>query len=140
MPFLGDEYRTQLWTQAFTFAIAAMSLDLVWGYTGIPDLGHSVWFGIGALTVGPDDHQVSDTGLVAGSGRHRDHLRAGGDRGHGGRGIVGGIVAWYSFPSRAANPFYIGIVGLALVHRDPAALHTIARHHRRRERSLRLCL
>jgi len=29
VPFLGNEYRTQLWTQAFTYAIAAVSLDLV---------------------------------------------------------------------------------------------------------------
>src|SRR6185437_8739337 len=68
VPFLGNEYRTQLWTQAFTFAIAAVSLDLVWGYTGIPDLGHSVWFGIGALTVGLMTTTVSDTGLVLESG------------------------------------------------------------------------
>ncbi len=114
VPWLGSEYRTQLWTQAFTFAIAAISLDLVWGYTGIPDLGHSVWFGIGALTVGLMTTSVSDTGLV---------LEAGGTAltyilavivGTVAAGIVGGIVAWYAFPSRGANPFYIGVVGLAL--------------------------
>ena len=114
VPWLGSEYRTQLWTQAFTFAIAAISLDLVWGYTGIPDLGHSVWFGIGALTVGLMTTSVSDTGLV---------LEAGGTAltyilavivGTVAAEIVGGIVAWYAFPSRGANPFYIGVVGLAL--------------------------
>lgn len=114
VPWLGSEYRTQLWTQAFTFAIAAVSLDLVWGYTGIPDLGHSVWFGVGALTVGLMTTTVSDTGLV---------LEAGGTAltyvlaiavGTVAAGITGGIVAWYSFPSRGANPFYIGVVGLAL--------------------------
>jgi branched-chain amino acid transport system permease protein len=114
VPSLGSEYRTQLWTQAFTFAIAAISLDLVWGYTGIPDLGHSVWFGIGALTVGLMTTSVSDSGLV---------LEAGGTTltyifaavvGTVAAGIIGGIVAWYSFPSRGANPFYIGVVGLAL--------------------------
>jgi branched-chain amino acid transport system permease protein len=114
VPWLGSEYRTQLWTQAFTFAIAAISLDLVWGYTGIPDLGHSVWFGIGALTVGLMTTTVSDTGLV---------LEAGGTAltyilavivGTVAAGIAGGIVAWYAFPSRGANPFYIGVVGLAL--------------------------
>jgi len=114
VPWLGSEYRTQLWTQAFTFAIAAVSLDLVWGYTGIPDLGHSVWFGVGALTVGLMTTTVSDTGLV---------LEAEGTAltytfaiivGTVAAGIIGGIVAWYSFPSRGANPFYIGVVGLAL--------------------------
>lgn len=114
VPWLGSEYRTQLWTQAFTFAIAAVSLDLVWGYTGIPDLGHSVWFGVGALTVGLMTTTVSDTGLV---------LSAGGTAltyvlaiivGTIAAGITGGVVAWYSFPSRGGNPFYIGVVGLAL--------------------------
>jgi branched-chain amino acid transport system permease protein len=114
VPWLGSEYRTQLWTQAFTFAIAAVSLDLVWGYTGIPDLGHSVWFGVGALTVGLMTTTLSETGLV---------LEAGGTTltymlaivvGTVVAGIIGGIVAWYSFPSRGANPFYIGVVGLAL--------------------------
>ncbi len=114
VPWLGSEYRTQLWTQALTFAIAAISLDLVWGYTGIPDLGHSVWFGVGALTVGLMTTTVSETGLV---------LEAGGTAltytlaiviGTVAAGIIGGVVAWYSFPSRGANPFYIGVVGLAL--------------------------
>jgi branched-chain amino acid transport system permease protein len=114
VPWLGSEYRTQLWTQALTFAIAAISLDLVWGYTGIPDLGHSVWFGVGALTVGLMTTTVSETGLV---------LEAGGTAltyvlaitiGTVAAGVIGGVVAWYSFPSRGANPFYIGVVGLAL--------------------------
>ncbi len=114
VPFIGDEYRTQLWTQAFTFAIAAVSLDLVWGYTGIPDLGHSVWFGIGALTVGLMTTTVSDTGLVVEAGGTAITYVLAVVVGTIAAAIAGGIVAWYSFPSRAANPFYIGIVGLAL--------------------------
>ncbi|MGH6989065.1 MAG: branched-chain amino acid ABC transporter permease, partial [Stellaceae bacterium] len=114
VPFGVDEYRVVLITQAFTFAIAAISLDLVWGYAGIPDLGHSVWFGIGALTVGLMTTKVSDTGLV---------LQAGGTLGTYllailvgtiAAAVIGGVIAWYAFPSRGANPFYIGVVGLAL--------------------------
>jgi len=114
VPFLGNEYRTQLWTQAFTFAIAAVSLDLVWGYTGIPDLGHSVWFGIGALTVGLMTTTVSDTGLVLESGGTAGTYIFAIALGTVIAAIAGAVVAWYAFPSRGANPFYIGIVGLAL--------------------------
>jgi len=34
------------------FAILALGLDLIWGYTGILSLGHGVFFGLGAYAVG----------------------------------------------------------------------------------------
>jgi len=34
------------------FAILALGLDLIWGYTGILSLGHGVFFGIGAYCIG----------------------------------------------------------------------------------------
>ena len=34
------------------FAILAIGLDLIWGYTGILSLGHGVFFGLGAYAVG----------------------------------------------------------------------------------------
>lgn len=41
-----------LLTQALIFAIVAMSLDVLLGYTGLPSLGHAAYFGMGAYTVG----------------------------------------------------------------------------------------
>ena len=35
-----------------TFAILALGLDLIWGYTGILSLGHGVFFGLGAYCMG----------------------------------------------------------------------------------------
>ncbi|MBU6433976.1 MAG: urea ABC transporter permease subunit UrtC, partial [Nitrospirae bacterium] len=35
-----------------SFAILALGLDLIWGYTGILSLGHGVFFGIGAYCIG----------------------------------------------------------------------------------------
>lgn len=40
-----------LLTQAIIFAIVAMSLDVLLGYTGLPSLGHAAYFGVGAYTV-----------------------------------------------------------------------------------------
>lgn len=34
------------------FAILALGLDLIWGYTGILSLGHGVFFGLGAYCIG----------------------------------------------------------------------------------------
>jgi branched-chain amino acid transport system permease protein len=39
-------------TKIFIFAIFAMSLDLIWGYTGLFSLGHAAFFGVGGYTSG----------------------------------------------------------------------------------------
>ena len=39
-------------TKILIFALLAMSLDLIWGYTGLWSLGHASLFGVGAYTTG----------------------------------------------------------------------------------------
>jgi branched-chain amino acid transport system permease protein len=41
-----------LLTQALIYAVFAMSLDLLLGYTGLPSLGHAAYFGVAAYVVG----------------------------------------------------------------------------------------
>jgi len=50
-PFLSA-YWIGLLTQMVILAILAMSLDLLLGYTGLPSLGHSGFFGVAAYGVG----------------------------------------------------------------------------------------
>lgn len=38
--------------KVFVFAIFAMSLNLIWGYTGLISLGHAAYFGVAGYTVG----------------------------------------------------------------------------------------
>jgi branched-chain amino acid transport system permease protein len=117
---LVGDYQIQLLTQAFIFGLAAVSLDVTWGYTGIPDLGHALWFGIGALAVGMTTTTISSTGLVTSFN---------GGVGHYALGIVIGIavaliialaVGRFSFFSTArdvlagASQFYVAVVTLAL--------------------------
>jgi branched-chain amino acid transport system permease protein len=52
VPFLASEYWINILTQGLIFAVLAMSLDLLLGYTGLPGLGHAAFFGMGAYTVG----------------------------------------------------------------------------------------
>src|SRR5919108_4952509 len=49
-PFLPS-YPLTLCTQALIFAMLAMSLDLLLGYTGLPSLGHAAYFGVAAYAV-----------------------------------------------------------------------------------------
>ena len=53
--FLGlgtSNYWTGLLTQGYTFAILALTADVLWGLTGILTFGSSAMFGIGAYAVG----------------------------------------------------------------------------------------
>jgi branched-chain amino acid transport system permease protein len=51
LPLLLSSYQLGLLTKMLIFALFAMSLDLLVGYTGLPSLGHAAFFGAGAYTV-----------------------------------------------------------------------------------------
>lgn len=47
-----DKYWLPLFTRYMALALFAMSVDLVWGYTGLLSLGQGLYFGLGAYAVG----------------------------------------------------------------------------------------
>jgi urea transport system permease protein len=47
-PNLLDEFRLSLLAKFLAYAIVAVGLDLLWGYTGMMSLGQGVFFGLGA--------------------------------------------------------------------------------------------
>lgn len=51
-PMYLSEFRLNLVGKFLTYAIVAVGLDLIWGYTGILSLGHGVFFGLGAYCMG----------------------------------------------------------------------------------------
>jgi ABC-type branched-subunit amino acid transport system ATPase component/ABC-type branched-subunit amino acid transport system permease subunit len=51
-PLLLTGFYLDILTTSLIFAIFALSLDLILGHAGRPSLGHAVFFGIGAYTVG----------------------------------------------------------------------------------------
>lgn len=51
-PLLLTSYYTGLFTLMLIFAIFAMSLDILQGYTGLPSLGHAAFWGTSAYMVG----------------------------------------------------------------------------------------
>jgi len=51
LPFAVSDYSRTLMAEIFIFAIFAMSLDLLLGFTGLMSLGHAAFFGLGAYAV-----------------------------------------------------------------------------------------
>jgi len=51
-PSLLDTYLLNTLIRSFCFALAALTVDILWGYTGILTFGQSAFFGIGAYAAG----------------------------------------------------------------------------------------
>lgn len=52
LPMLMDPFRLNQMGRYLCYAIVALGLDLLWGYTGVLSLGQSVFFGLGAYAFG----------------------------------------------------------------------------------------
>jgi len=51
-PLWLSPFRLQLLGKFLAFALVAIAIDLIWGYTGMLSLGHGVFFGLGAYAMG----------------------------------------------------------------------------------------
>ena len=67
LPLFIPTYLNSLITKILIFAIFAMSLDIIMGYTGLPSLGHAAFFGVAGYTVSIllVLHGVKDFWLIA---------------------------------------------------------------------------
>jgi branched-chain amino acid transport system permease protein len=52
LPLIVSAYYQNVIMEILIFGIFAMSLNLLWGYTGLPSLGHAAYFGTAGYTVG----------------------------------------------------------------------------------------
>ena len=52
LPAFISDYIQSMIVKILIFSIFAMSLNLLWGYTGLTSLGHAAYFGIAGYTVG----------------------------------------------------------------------------------------
>lgn len=50
-PLFAKQFRVEMMGRFVAFAIFAIALDLLWGYTGLMSLGHAVLFGMGGYMV-----------------------------------------------------------------------------------------
>ncbi|WAC74602.1 ATP-binding cassette domain-containing protein [Roseateles sp. SL47] len=103
-PFVFDSYLVNILIKAFFFAIVAITVDVLWGYTGYLTFGQSAFFGLGAYAAGlVFTHQGFSGGTVV--------LAIA-------VAVVGamalaGLVGWLSF-YRGASPFFATVISLVL--------------------------
>ncbi len=103
-PLVLGEYAQQILSQAFFFAIAAVTVDLLWGYTGILTFGQSAFFGVGVYTVAIALAYYVEGTLATAAVMLGAMVAA---------AFIGAAVGWLSFFDRA-SPIYVAIVTLAL--------------------------
>src|SRR5215475_229413 len=51
-PLRLSDFTLNLFGKFLAYAILALGIDLIWGYTGVLSLGHGVFFGLGAYAMG----------------------------------------------------------------------------------------
>src|SRR5262252_2203020 len=51
-PLHLSDFTLNLFGKFLAYAILALGIDLIWGYTGVLSLGHGVFFGLGAYAMG----------------------------------------------------------------------------------------
>jgi urea transport system permease protein len=51
-PLRLSDFTLNLFGKFLTYAILALGIDLIWGFTGVLSLGHGVFFGLGAYAMG----------------------------------------------------------------------------------------
>src|SRR5262245_40682973 len=51
-PLRVSDFTLNLFGKFLSYAILALGIDLIWGYTGVLSLGHGVFFGLGAYAMG----------------------------------------------------------------------------------------
>ncbi len=105
-PYFVEFYILGLLTQAFCLAMLVITVDLLWGYTGILSLGQSAFFGIGAYSVGIIFSHVTGDWPGAGLGMAAGIAVA---------TFVAGALGWFTFYARTSLifPFYVSVVTLA---------------------------
>ncbi len=103
-PYFLDIYTMNILIRALFLAALALTVDLLWGYTGILTFGQSAFFGIGAYACalvfshygfGPGWAVVA---LIIGVGV---------------AALVAGLIGWLSF-YHGASPLYASVITLAL--------------------------
>ena len=52
LPLLSSRYSVQIFGKYITYTILALGLDILWGSTGLMNLGFAIFFGLGSYIFG----------------------------------------------------------------------------------------
>jgi branched-chain amino acid transport system permease protein len=103
-PFILDTYTLNILIRAFFVAIAALTVDVLWGFSGTLTFGQSAFFGIGA-------YAVAITFTQFGFGLPQALLALGAAVGV--AAAVAGFIGWLSFYP-GSTPLYASVISLVL--------------------------
>lgn len=103
-PYGLDTYTMNVLTRSLLYAILALVLDLLWGYTGILSYGLSAFFAIGAYALGLASTHLGFTPLIAVAAFAAGLVIA---------ALVAALTGWLAF-GRGVTPLYVSVVTLAL--------------------------
>lgn len=104
LPALLDTYLLNILIRACCFALLALTVDLLWGYTGVLTFGQSAFFGVGAYAAG-----LVFTHLGFGTGSAWLALGAA----LAVAALMALLVGWLSF-YQGATPLYASVISLVL--------------------------
>ena len=103
-PLVFGSYLLNILIQAFFFSIAAVTVDVLWGYTGYLTFGQSAFFGLGAYAAGlVFTHMGFSAATVVLALGATLAVTAG----------VAALLGWLSF-YRGASPFFATVMSLVL--------------------------
>ena len=103
-PFVFGTYLLNILIQAFFFSIAAITVDILWGYTGYLTFGQAAFFGLGAYAAGlVFTHGGFSIGYVVLALGAAIVVAA----------AVALVLGWLSF-YRGASPFFATVMSLVL--------------------------
>ncbi|KGD88175.1 branched-chain amino acid ABC transporter substrate-binding protein [Achromobacter sp. RTa] len=103
-PWLFDTYLLNVLIKALFFAVAAVTVDILWGYTGYLTFGQSAFFGVGAYAAGLAFTHYGFSPATAGLAA----LAAAGVA-----AVLALVTGWLSF-YRGASPFFATVISLVL--------------------------
>jgi branched-chain amino acid transport system permease protein len=103
-PWVLDTYTVNILVRAFFVALAALTVDVLWGVSGTLTFGQSAFFGIGGYALA-----IVFTQFGFGPGEALLALGAA----VGGAAIVAGLVGWLSFYP-GSTPLYASVISLVL--------------------------
>jgi branched-chain amino acid transport system permease protein len=103
-PYMLPDFMVNYLVRAFLYAVVALTVDILWGYTGILTFGQSAFFGIGAYAAG-----LTFTHM----GFSTEHALLALVAGIAVSAAVAALVGWFAF-YQGASPLYASVVTLAL--------------------------
>jgi len=103
-PYLFDTYLLNVLIKGCFFAMAAITVDLLWGYSGYLTFGQSAFFGLGAYAAALGFSHFGFSPMIAVLSFAAAAL---------GAALLAFLVGWLSF-YRGASPFFATVISLVL--------------------------